>query len=261
MSFSCISDIHITSPEDAGYRLLIDFLRHPTVKKSKNILLLGDIFDLVVGEHYGYVKKYEGFFREICNLIKDGSTVYYLEGNHDFHFKKTFLKALDHLGTEQNISKRFIYKRNEFFLESGGKSFLFCHGDLLDMSNNAYRRWKSIYSSKLFAMFVTHVLPFRAVEYIGSRAAENSRERGKKAFDYEKVKNKYRRNFEDLTRKIKFDYLIAGHTHIKDQFTANGATYVNIGFPVRDAEFVHWNQLEGISRISLKEASFHERTL
>jgi UDP-2,3-diacylglucosamine pyrophosphatase LpxH len=55
VKISSISDIHIKSPTDKSYALLLDFLNHKEVSDSDGVLLLGDIFDFMMGEHKEYL--------------------------------------------------------------------------------------------------------------------------------------------------------------------------------------------------------------
>jgi UDP-2,3-diacylglucosamine hydrolase len=93
MSLVMISDIHVKNEKDENYEILCRFLTHPQVQKSDYIFLLGDIFDLMCGDHEQYFQKYKFFFDQLKNLLKQRKTIYYIEGNHDFHLQN-FLSVL-----------------------------------------------------------------------------------------------------------------------------------------------------------------------
>ncbi|MBC77342.1 MAG: hypothetical protein CME64_15160 [Halobacteriovoraceae bacterium] len=238
MSISCISDIHVTTVDSKQYALLLSFIRHEKVQNSKRVMFLGDIFDHLTGEHHQYLEKYSEFFNEVAKLLDKGVRVYYLEGNHDFHFKRTFNSALKKLCSNSANLSNFQYSSVPVEVINGNKSITFCHGDDLDLNNKAYQRWKKIYSSKAFGFFISNLLPYKLVEHIGDKASSNSRERGKASFVYDQEKAKYREAAKEFLENIGGQILVAGHTHIPDIYSWNGKTYANIGFPPRDNEFL-----------------------
>ena len=72
MKFAAISDIHVKIAGDNAEKLLLSFLRNPEVQSSDVILLLGDIFDLMIGPHTQYFLRFQAYFDEIKLLIKNG---------------------------------------------------------------------------------------------------------------------------------------------------------------------------------------------
>lgn len=239
MSISCISDIHVTTSKSKQYAILLNFLKNEKVRKSEKIMFLGDVFDHLIGEHKQYISKFKEFFIEIAKLLDDGKEVYFLEGNHDFHFGKTFTSALYELCENKKNIANFIYSNSPVQIQSNSKSLTFCHGDDLDIDNKSYQRWKRIYSSRIFGIFISKVLPYNLVTYLGDKASSDSRERGRIKFDYNREKAKYREAAKNYLTKNATDILVAGHTHIIDKVTWSEKTYVNIGFPLRDQKFLH----------------------
>lgn len=249
MKISCISDIHVDKSAGEPYALLIKFMEHPKVEESDRVAFLGDIFDHLTGEHYGYIGKYPRFFDKIAELIKSGKHVHFVEGNHDFHFQKTFGKFLKSK-LEPNEMGRFHYEKKGFVLPVEGTKIMFCHGDELDLGNKAYRRWKKIYSSSLFGFFISKILTFKTVESIGERASENSRRRNRPVFNYEKEKAKYRKAADEFMEKNGLDCVVSGHTHILDDYRSKSGYYINIGFPPKDKTFTRVGE-DGVERIEL----------
>ena len=225
------------------------FLNSDEVHRSERVALLGDVFDHLTGEHEGYLQKFQPFFERIVEILKAGKHVYFIEGNHDFHFRATFSRYL-----KKNLDKesfeRFYYGQNGFELKLGERKVLFCHGDLLDWENKAYMRWKRIYSSKIFGFFISKFMSFKLVESIGEKASQDSRERGKQSFDHTKEKEKYRLAAQEYMELKGIDALVAGHTHIQDDFFWENRSYHNIGFPLRDKSFVVYSE-NGLERFPL----------
>jgi hypothetical protein len=108
----------------------------------------------------------------------------------------------------------------------------------LDFDNEAYKRWKSIYSSRLFEILLKNLIPYNLLESLGKNASNNSRERGKKTFDYNKSQEKYRQGFRLLAKNIDFDVAITGHTHIIDKYEYGEKTMVNNGFFPATRKFI-----------------------
>lgn len=248
MKIACISDVHASKPEGKNYQVLMSFLNHTEVDKADAIGLLGDVFDHLTGEHSQYLKKYESFYKKLEDHLKAGKTIFIVEGNHDFHFEKISKRRFSHLPSEQR--NNFKYIRGSFSYKIGNETYLFCHGDQLDEQNKAYMRWKRIYSSKAFGFFISKILTFKIAESIGEKASENSRERGKSSFEYERVKNHYREMAKNYLSESKYSRMVAGHTHIIDEYEFDGKTYLNIGFPPKDEMFLMISP-EGHERISL----------
>ena len=69
----------------------MSFLRHPEVRESDCIILLGDMFDFMMGEHQEYLNIFEKFFRELKKLLAEGKEIHFFEGNHDFHLEGLFV--------------------------------------------------------------------------------------------------------------------------------------------------------------------------
>ena len=92
MKFAAISDIHVKTAGDKADVLLLAFLQNPEVQSSDVILLLGDIFDLMIGPHTQYFVRFQSYFDEIKSLLKKGKRICYIEGNHDFHIRELYKK-------------------------------------------------------------------------------------------------------------------------------------------------------------------------
>lgn len=249
MRVSCISDIHAANPNGEAYKLLLKFLDHPLVRSSERISMLGDVFDHLTGEHSEHLQKYQEFFEKTVELLKAGKRVDYIEGNHDFHFGKTFKLYLSKRLSSEEIA-RFGYHRSGFILDVGDKKAFLCHGDDLDLENLAYRRWKRIYSSQLFGFFISKVMTYKMVEAIGQKASDDSRKRGSESFNRERERKKYRLAAESFLPAKDADIMVSGHTHIKDDHYWEAYSYHNIGFPLKDRSFLLLGA-EGVERVPL----------
>ncbi len=227
-----ISDVHIKRPGDDGDQLLFQFLSHPLVTTSDLIVLLGDIFDLMCGPHQEYLNLYKHHFQKITDLQKNGKKIYFFEGNHDVHLEKLFKK---------------IWKNNEIFLSQNpvmeiidGKKYLFSHGDEYDIENLTYHRYLSFIRSAPLKFIADYVMPYNLLSYLGERASRLSRKKGSKSFDPEAVKHKFRSGVSKITRGD-FDFVLGGHSHVKDHFVLPGtkSVYINNGYALRSNSFIY----------------------
>lgn len=237
-----ISDIHVKDPNDHGANILKKFLSICENKDVERVYFLGDIFDHMVGEHKEYLDKFNFFFESIKKLILQNKVIYFFEGNHDFHLSPVFNYFLE---IHQLNKELFYYSKGFVIHEFDNKKVWLGHGDDLDYQNIAYKRWKNIYTSKQFNFFISKVMNFKALQSFAKWASSDSKRRGKKTFDMEVARNKYREGARVISQ-TGVNYIIAGHTHIlenfEDEYKGNKFTYFNNGFPLRDKVFISYDQ-------------------
>ena len=177
MKIAFFSDLHIKSPGDEACHLFDRFCQDSKIQSTTHVILLGDMFDILIGEHRGYLKKYHRFFNNITELLDKGIKVIFLEGNHDFHIQKTLE---NYFSQNSKNPKLFKYLLNGEDLLVNGKKYHYCHGFEVDYYNQYFDNWKNIYTSKWFAFFVSYLLPYFFIEFLAHRASNNSKKRGKK---------------------------------------------------------------------------------
>jgi len=226
MHLYSISDLHIKSPEDQNYKILINLLGDIYKKKPKVLVLLGDIFDLMVGPKEEYVENYRKYFSRIEDFLNQGCIVYNFEGNHDFHIFELF----------KNKYSNFYYCNKPELIEFSGRKVLLCHGDEIEIDNISYKIYSKIIRSNVIKK-ICEVVPYKLIEYIGKRASKNSRKKNisKYASKDNLIRDKFRKSATIAHEKLKFDILIFGHSHIKDFYTNKELNFslVNNGyFPV-----------------------------
>jgi UDP-2,3-diacylglucosamine hydrolase len=223
MKISIISDLHIVEKNDEGYKTLERFINHQLVQNSEIIIFLGDILDFMVGEFVEYKKKYDYFF-ELISKLKD-KKVYYFTGNHDFKFKTEL------------FSNEITVLESSLVIELNKTKILFAHGDNEEIDNPTYKKYKKFIQSDT-TQNVVNFLPFSFINFLGKKASSNSKKRGKKVFNFDKSKEKFREaailQFQDG-----FDVVIFGHSHILDDFKFNNRRYLNCGYPSQDKKFIH----------------------
>lgn len=236
MKIVSISDIHIKSQEDAGYKILKTFFNHKDTLSADYIFLLGDIFDLMVGPHSQYLKQFPDFFKECTDIIKKNKKLYFVEGNHDVHLRELFYKTFK--GEKIKFENNFIISQKPIKLSIEEKNYIFSHGDEYDVENSNYQNYKNLIYKPYMRFIGEKIVPYSLINFLGTRASAISRKKGKKTFDREKVRLKIRKGVEFLI-KDNANFVIGGHSHVLDQYQMkNGGTYINNGFPLEDKKFI-----------------------
>lgn len=248
MSFVSISDIHVQHPGDDRYQLLLKFMRHQKTVSAHEVFFLGDIFDLMVGPHLEYLVLYQDFFDELKNLLTQGKIVHYFEGNHDLHIKKLFHKiSMDLSGAVGELKIHHV----PLVLKFENKQYYLSHGDELEPGNYSYKIYKKLLLSKPLEFIATHA-PFKIIEKIGTRASGLSKKRGKRIYNEEKNRTKFRQGAGQMAEGG-YQVIIAGHSHIKENIelkTKLGTFhYYNNGFLPNSQEFLSMqgNKIEFVS--------------
>ena len=238
MKLCSISDVHISPNFPERLELFKSFCHSKEVSESDIVVLLGDIFDHMAGQKKKYLNQYSDFFNILTKLIKSGKRLIVVEGNHDFHTNEIFSHYFKENLTNEEYQRYQHLKDDEIITFSNTKLYI-GHGDVLDYDNLAYKRWKSIYSSKLFEIIMKYLFPYFFIENLGRRASKNSKKRGSKTFNYKESEEKYREGFRILSKKLEYDIAITGHTHIKDTFEYNNKLLLNNGFFPATKSFIY----------------------
>lgn len=225
MKISSISDLHIKSPSDPSYGLLLSFLNDRDVKESDSIFLLGDIFDFMMGEHKEYLKIYEGFFSSLKELLNQGKEVYFFEGNHDFHLEGLFRNFFK--------SNRFFYEKNGVLKDLDGRKVFFCHGDDIQIGDPSYKYIKFILRNDLSKFLFNKVFPFKLQQNVAEYLSSKSRKRGEVFYsNQDHIREIFRESALKFWQNNPVDILVCGHSHCKDDFkSSSGNRYLNNGYP------------------------------
>ncbi|MFZ4712993.1 MAG: UDP-2,3-diacylglucosamine diphosphatase [Bacteriovoracaceae bacterium] len=251
MSFVSLSDVHVKNPQDDRYRLLLKFFKHEATQKADQVFLLGDIFDLMVGPYPEYYQLYSEFFNELVELVRKGKVVHYFEGNHDLHIKNLFRQLLK----KENLSEKLlVFHREPWTTNFQGKSYYFSHGDELEPGNYSYKIYKQVLMSKPIEFIIGHIAPYSLIEAIGTNASKLSKKNGKRSYNEDKNRSRFRQGATYHARGI-YDFIVAGHSHIKENIelksTDKAFHYINNGFFPEQKTFIQmeYNQVKFISLV------------
>jgi UDP-2,3-diacylglucosamine hydrolase len=231
MKISSISDVHVKAPGDEADCLLNQFLDHPEVRSSNHVLLLGDIFDLMTGQHDQYLRDYGHIFRKMDDLVTMGVKVHFFEGNHDVNLQKLFRK----FWPNGEVTSQLLPEIQEW----DGKTYYFSHGDEHEIHNQSYQRYKKFINSKPLHFVANYIMPYSILKFVGERASLRSRKKGSKTFNHEAVRQKFREGVSQVTGG-KYNFVLGGHSHVKDEFVMEGgeSIYLNNGYALRTKTFI-----------------------
>ncbi len=180
-----IADAHYPNHNNS----LIDILKalDSGKLKSSQLILMGDIFDLLVGGST-YLKKLFKTEIELIDKLAKNIEVIYIEGNHDFNLKPLF----------KNV-KIFTIEQQPAIFKYDNKRVALSHGDRYEMKLS-YK----IYTKLIRNPIILKLLP----EFIAKNKLTN--------MSNKKICKKIN-NFNNLAKRIaknyKADIVIEGHYH------------------------------------------------
>ena len=217
-----LSDIHIKKPEESNSEKLLLFLHQleNTQDAVSHLFLGGDIFDLWIHNHVYFVDKYVKIVNAIRALVAKGIEVHYFEGNHDLYLTRFW---------QQDVGVR-VHDGPVYF-NLGSKIVRVEHGDFMNPEDKGYLFLRKVLRSLPVSQIAKN-LPGRAVQWIGDRASQASRHytSHQKKMEEESVKEFMHNYAEQAVKERFFDYLISGHTHVRDEyvFSHDGEEVISI---------------------------------
>lgn len=161
-SLIIVSDVHLKEMASERAQLFLDFLDRLSYSDIDNIILLGDIFDFVLGSKEFFREKYATVLQGLVKLTESGKKVVFFEGNHEFYLSKFFSDKIE-----------VIAKRDYTLILDSKRKIKLSHGDLV-YSHWRYRTFRFIVKSKLFLALFS-LLPNKVIDYITSRSSDISR--------------------------------------------------------------------------------------
>lgn len=218
-----VSDIHIATPDDPKAALFLAFLRQLSAATASHLVLLGDIFDMWLGDHAYFIERYRDIVAEIDRLHGEGVGIHYFEGNHDLHLQRFWH---DQLGIQVHSGPAYItIAEQRLRLE---------HGDQMDPDDRGYHFLRWFLRTPVMRFLIYH-LPGRLAAGIGERASATSRNytSNSKTIREDEAVQKIREHAARACAVQPFDLMISGHVHVRDDFewdTADGRSRsVNLG--------------------------------
>jgi len=218
-----ISDLHISGPDNKVGKTLCSFLS--TIQAPDILVLGGDIFDLFVGNKRIFKAKFSAVIAELEGCAGRGVTVYYLEGNHDFHMADVFAGKA-----------RINVRADSFPLELHGKKIWVAHGDRIDPKDAGYHflRW---ITRTAFVRWLVNVFPDSWLEALGEWMSKTSRGYNNSEVISEERKRRLNEMYLAYAREQienGYQFVLVGHSHIKAKLPVvvgnKRGEYLNLGF-------------------------------
>lgn len=204
-----VSDIHIKDLNERSSVLLLRFLYFLRDNpKATHLFLLGDIFDLWVGDSEVFQRKFQDIVDALADLKRNGIEVFYFEGNHDVHVSEFWQKKLKiPVFTHEQI---FTLGRFQVRME---------HGDYINPDDKAYMNYLKIIRHEK-AEKLAYLLPGHLLNEAGKLASKLSRKKSsqRRQNNIERLRDLIRAYAEKSSKHSEFDYIITGHMHVRDEY-------------------------------------------
>jgi UDP-2,3-diacylglucosamine hydrolase len=204
-----IADAHYAHYNTALY----NFLSSKDKELPPQLILMGDIFDLL----FGYAPNSINPNMQMVNLLKSIAQkveVIYLEGNHDFGLKPIFGDAI----------KIVPRAKQPLFMSANGKIVALHHGDI--MQGVGYEIYTALIRNRWLDLLLNSIDSLRNGSIIGWLEDYNIQK--KLCLPIERFEEKISQRLEVLEKRFKFDYWIEGHFHQNAKLTFNGKKYCNL---------------------------------
>ncbi|WP_245391423.1 UDP-2,3-diacylglucosamine diphosphatase [Sulfurospirillum barnesii] len=200
-----IADAHDSSERS----FFLEYLLHVKKNPPSQLFLMGDMFDLLVGDVVYGVKKYEHYIA-LIEEIAQVCEVYYFEGNHDFRLAQLFLHVKVISIEEQPLTCKL----------PSGKTCLLLHGDKYG------DRFNRFYTKLIRNPFILSFL--NGCDMLSQGAIS-------KAIEQSQSKKNLCKHICDFTtliqRKLflypKAEVIAEGHYHQNHAFMVSGVHYIN----------------------------------
>ncbi|GAB4223845.1 MAG: UDP-2,3-diacylglucosamine diphosphatase [Gammaproteobacteria bacterium] len=125
-----ISDVHLSDQATARTYAWLALLNHPLATSADAIYILGDLFDLWLGDDL-QSPMIEQAIKALHTLHTQGIAVYIMHGNHDFLLGQDFIRATGcQLLPDPCVISLY------------GENILLTHGDLLCTEDKTYQRMR-----------------------------------------------------------------------------------------------------------------------
>ncbi len=226
MKWSILSDIHIGKSLDHRTSLLENFFTHPEVMSSDGVILLGDIFHRLVGNHSIQKEVYFEAFSLFKKYLEKGKKLVYCEGNHDFNLNGMF----DDLSPYD-----FTLVVDEFrWVDSRGRLFTFCHGDKIFITGILYQYYWRFTKSSLGKWISDYLLSPRFLHFLENVAVYLFSDSSHYLY---RRKDRVHKILELRFKGEQFT-LVTGHTHFVDDIFLGDFRYLNPGAAFSDRKFL-----------------------
>jgi UDP-2,3-diacylglucosamine hydrolase len=225
-----ISDAHDNEQRD-GFYYFLQKLESGKIKTNQ-LFLMGDMFDLLVGE-VTYTKNLFKRYIDLLNKLSKNIEIFYFEGNHDFNLQSIF----------PNIKVFKIQKQPALFKYKNKNIFL-AHGDIYN--GLGYKTYTILSRNSI----ILNILNFI------DRLTDNSISKKILTPQLDKKICYKINNFNNLTKQkiqkydiglIEIDFVCEGHYHQNKKYMLDDIKYINFGSFACDDSYFQIHFAEGVS--------------
>jgi len=233
MTVAIFSDLHLSPTKRPGHEaLFVATLKTLRSEGVRELWLLGDIFDLMVGPFDFWIARHPEFFEELKHWTDAGLAVFWIQGNHDFYLDD-LLRQRGVIVSDDFVERRF-----------GEHRIYLAHGDLVNPNDIEYLKWRAFTRNSLVRQTLKLIpTPLRKTlllslgQKLSDRSRAQSRESGRSGLEELFV----------LYAKEKWDQgyqgVCLGHSHIETFLNdEKGHFFVNLGSWVNySPRYALWN--------------------
>lgn len=230
-----ISDVHLGT-YGCHAKELLKYLKSIN---PKVIILNGDIIDIWQFSKNYWPETHMKILRKLMKFMVEGTTVYYLTGNHDEMLRKF---------SDMHLAS--FHLQDKLVLELDGKKAWFFHGDVFDVTMQ-HSKWLA----KLGAIGYDSLIVLNScvnwfLTKMGKQKMSFSQKIKGKFKDAVKFINSFEQTAAELAVEKGYDYVVCGHIHHAEKreiiTEKGGVLYLNSGDWVESLtalEYVHrqWN--------------------
>ncbi|MBI4040619.1 MAG: UDP-2,3-diacylglucosamine diphosphatase [Deltaproteobacteria bacterium] len=221
-----VSDLHVRGLQDPTQEKFVAFLKEVSPGLS-TLVIGGDLFDFWVGYKGVVFYEYLPILNALRELVQRGVTVYYIEGNHDFHLGPFFTDIL---------KIHVIIK--EATLKIGDTTLYVAHGDCVNPKDYGYL-WLRWFLRSWGVKWIIRWLPPAWAWWISKRSSHVSRTYRSEDPHTAQL---FRAFAKEKLNTPALDAVILGHSHHPDELSISidGKTkyYFNMGDWIRHCSYV-----------------------
>lgn len=212
-----ISDAHLglgsREEERRKQDRLLSFLDHLR-GGTEQLFILGDLFDAWIEYRTVIPKGFHRILTALDDLVRNGVTIHYLAGNHDYWMRDYFRKEL---GIQTHPES--------FDIVVEGKRVYLHHGDGLGKGDRGYKILKRVLRNPLSIWLYGWLHPDIGISLARSSSQTSRRYMsGKDAGNDDAMLA-----FASAKISEGYDYVIMGHRHEPTERRCGGGTYINLG--------------------------------
>jgi len=230
-----LSDVHLRDGTSLKTQLMIRFFQE-VASRYERIYILGDLFDVWPGTTTYLVRLFRPVLQTLRQLVQDGHSIHYIEGNHDFRLGEYFRETLG----IQVYSDKIIE-------EWSGHRIYMTHGDLGNPKELGYRALRKVLRHDLLHLGLRAVSP-EWIYKVGLKSSKASRGYQSRMPANETAIRQIYRNTAEKIFQEGYDVVLMGHTHLPDDVCTliNGrkCRYINTGDWVRHFTYLEFDGSE-----------------